>query len=125
MRIGLSSTARAEKLGVPKVTVKRWDETDRSVSNDTDPSSGPTHIRRGGGNPSPYPVKAPRANGVRANKGVGSRPKRPGPPWHRHFTIWCRAILPEDRQYLLAMSEELHKALGRLDLACGPQEEIK
>jgi hypothetical protein len=46
------------------------------------------------------------------------RPKRHAPPWWRHYTTWCRAVLPEDRPYIVQMSDELHKALALLGLSC-------
>jgi hypothetical protein len=45
-------------------------------------------------------------------------PKRSAPQWRRHFTSWCRGVLPEDKPHLLAMSAELHTALGHLGLTC-------
>lgn len=45
-------------------------------------------------------------------------PTRHAPQWRRHFTTWCRAVLPEDKPHLLAMSAELHSALGLLSLTC-------
>lgn len=45
-------------------------------------------------------------------------PTRHAPQWRRHFTTWCRGVLPEDKPHLLAMSAELHSALGLLSLTC-------
>ncbi len=50
-------------------------------------------------------------------------PKRYPPAWRRHFTSWCRGVLPEDKPYLLAMSAELHTALANLGLTCTEGEE--
>lgn len=39
---------------------------------------------------------------------------RPARPWSRHFTVWCRAALPEDRPVLLDMAREIDQALSRI-----------
>ena len=133
MRIGQTVAQRAETLGVKPVTVRRWDEDEAPVSKDR--GAAPTHVRHSDGKVQPirYPVRrAPgtgsvrdvRAGRVQASPRIAPSTKRTGPPWRRHFTLWCRSVLPEDRKHLMQMSDELHKALGRLDLACGKQEEV-
>lgn len=134
MRIGKTVRERAETLGVDATTIRAWDEA--SPRGFPTGDTAPTHVRHSDGKVQPIRHPARRAPGsgsardVRAGRTgppparVVPKPKRSGPPWHRHFTLWCRAVLPEDRKYLLQMSEELHKALGRLDLACGKQEEV-
>jgi hypothetical protein len=115
MRIGMSSTQRAAKLGVTPVTVKVWDDKDRqSVRNHTDPQTSPTHILRGGGNPTPYPVapakrNAPKVRGTPKPKPL--RTDRPVPAWSRHFSMFCRRSRPEDHEFLLRMAREIHAAL--------------
>lgn len=70
---------------------------------------------RESGLPDGQPPKVTQGRRTRA-------PKRPPPVWQRHFTKWCRRVLPEDRAYLLDMSVELHTALGHLDLTCTENE---
>lgn len=120
MRIGLGQQQRAAKLGVAESTVKNWDQRDVAKNGYIPSPDAPTHIRRSGGNTSPYPVKP--AKPVRSTRGTLTRPKRTAPPWNRHFTKWCRAVLPEDKKFLLAMSIELHLAMGRLGLSCEQEE---
>lgn len=120
VRIGKGPTERAAMLGVDRATVNRWDETEPAVSN---AAPAPTHYRRSNRQIQPlHPNRAPKAERATPTQNrstrVAPKPKRTGPPWHRHFTVWCRAVLPEDRKYLMAMSEELHKSLALLGLSC-------
>lgn len=122
MRIGMSRPERAAKLGVAKDTVDRWDEQERGLSSFADdPRPEPTHIRRSGGNPTPYPVEPAKrvaAAATPSRRMPVPAPKRTAPAWRRYFTSWCGHVLPEDRAYLRQMSVELHKALDLLEMSC-------
>jgi len=126
VRIGKGPTQRAATLGVGRMTVNKWDRDDRAGVPNGTPASAPTHYRDTVQRVLPlHPNRKPAAEtpvGDKPTRLAIPRPKRNGPPWLRHFTPWCRAVLPEDRKYLLAMSEEIHKALGLLGLSCGHTE---
>jgi hypothetical protein len=119
MRIGLSRPERASKLGVTVPTIVRWDEEGGLISNDIDPD-GPTHIRRSGGNTSPYPMKpakpGPKPRSRDRDRPVPLRKDRPVPAWSRHFSLFCRRSRPEDREFLLRMAREIHAALRQNDI---------
>jgi hypothetical protein len=68
-----------------------------------------------------YPGRVVRevtAEVIEPEEAMPRRPKREAPPWRRHFTLWCRRVLPEDRPYLIQMSKELHQALAQLGATC-------
>jgi len=120
MRIGHSQTQRAAALGVERKTVERWDESPLVESN-VATSPLPTHAIDGRGRPQPlHKAQLPRAPRRAAAVPRPTTPKlaRNAPHWQRHFTRWCRGVLPEDRPYLVQMTGELHKALALLGLDC-------
>lgn len=123
VRIGLSRPERAAKLGVSTETIRNWEEGD--VGKNTDIPNGPTHIRRGGGNPTPYPIhpSTPAVPRVSARRPKSDRPaplrkSRPIPGWSRYASTWLRAARPEDRDYLRRLDRELHAALDRNGIEC-------
>jgi hypothetical protein len=100
-RIGMGQSQRAEMLGVDRMSVRRWDK-DQGVTNVT-PSAIPTHYRTSEGKVQPLhpdrkPGASPRAAVPRQGNGKPAlpRPKRYAPHWGRHFTLWCRGVLPEE-----------------------------
>lgn len=115
VRLGRGRPERAELLGVNKDTVERWDEDAKGANA---PFEGPTHTRNAAGaiKPLHYRPRKPDSRGKRIAPPI--QRGRPAPAWHRHFTLWCRKVLPEDKQRLLAMSSEIHKALRHLNLTC-------
>ena len=125
VRIGKGQSERAEMLGVTRETVKHWDKAE-AAGNILPPGSQPTHIRLSTGRIQPlHPGKTPsepRAPKLPPLK-QASKTQRLSPPWKRHYTLWCRSVLPEDRPHLLDMSRELHKALGLLGLSCTVTQE--
>lgn len=121
MRIGRSQTERAATLGVDRKTVENWDLVGASAPT----SPAPTHAIDARGRPNLLhkPPREPRDTAPVPRRLAIPRPKRESPPWLRHYTKWCRAVLPEDRPYLAAMSKELHQALGQIGLSCNGTEE--
>lgn len=133
VRIGMGQTQRAKVLGVDRETVKRWDRTDGPDGANAPSGAGPTHQRipdvRGRERiepiskpPEPPKEPAPSRTTKPEPKGrIGSGPRRPPPRWRRHFTLWCRRALPEDRRLLLEMDAELHDALRAIGMDDGSE----
>ena len=96
---GASENAAAKAVGLPRQTLQSIAENGKSADFGSPPTPAPDATRQRSGRLTP-------------------KVKRTGPPWQRHFTTWCRSVLPEDRPYLVQMSEELHRALALLDLDC-------
>lgn len=126
MRIGLSQTERAAKLGVDRDTVKRWD-TEPLVGVNTPTSDLPTHAVDGRGRPQPLHKSggfAPRGHTPRAVKPEVPRPEplrkaRAIPAWSRHVSTWLRhSARPEDRDYLRRLDREIHAALRQNGIEC-------
>lgn len=117
IRVGLSQTQRAEKLGVDRQTVKNWDA---GLVGEISPTSElPTHAIDGRGRP--QPLHKPRAAQPRGSTGRPTplRKSRPIPSWSRYFSTWCRTqSRPEDRDFLRRLDRELHAALDRNDVGC-------
>lgn len=126
VRVGLSQTQRAQKLGVTKETVNEWDRAERSIGIPIDQPDAPTHIRREPNVQKPegdlYPIQ--RATPETGRKPPTSRPpaaqpRHPKPLWWRQFSLWVHRPLPEHRRHLLEMDREVHKALALI----GAEEE--
>jgi ParB-like chromosome segregation protein Spo0J len=127
MRIGHSQTERAEKLGIDRDTVARWD-AQPLVAADTATRELPTHAVDKRGRPQPLhkaprdPESTPKSTAPKALQSP-ERPKplrqaRAIPGWSRQFSIWCRAARPEDREFLRRLDREIHAALDRNSIAC-------
>jgi ParB-like chromosome segregation protein Spo0J len=127
---GMKAKDTAALMGVPERTITSWSA--RAVGEKRQAKLDEAKVLVGDGlseNRAAQTVGIPRRtlsrhvgqNGKSADLAKPLRPappKRTGPPWQRHFTLWCRRVLPEDRSYLLAMSEELHRALDLLGETC-------
>jgi hypothetical protein len=112
---GASTREIAKVAGLGRMTVQR---AQAPVPNGT-PDDEPARVI--GADGKSYPGRVVRevtAEVIEPEEAMPRRPKREAPPWRRHFTLWCRRVLPEDRPYLIQMSKELHQALAQLGATC-------
>jgi hypothetical protein len=119
---GRSTSIVAAQLGVSPATVKRAKQLHEQAPEIFEKvKAGEVTVTAGLTQAQLAPAR-PRSTEPRSNgRHPMPAPKRQAPVWTRHFTRWCRGVLPEDKRYLLAMSAELHTALAHLGLTC--QEE--
>jgi len=127
-RIGMGQSQRAAKLGVDRATLKRWDEQEAATSNevaaagdaagaDAPAALGPTHQRLSTGRVESLRkerTKAPVPLGRRAERRAQVAAANKGhktPHWFGQFVKWVRRPLPEDRDMLIRIRDEVDQAI--------------